>query len=58
MTNSNIEVLKDKEAYIEHELRIRIGEYKHSALNRKMNASIMVAVTGVIIPLLFKYFGG
>jgi hypothetical protein len=57
MTSSNIELLKDKEAYIEHELRIRIGEYKNSATNRKLNALIMIAITGVIIPCLFKYFG-
>jgi hypothetical protein len=44
--------------YIEHEVKIRVLEYKYSAVNIKLNALITVMVTGFAMPMLLKYFGG
>lgn len=46
-----------QENYIDHELRIRMAESVNKQLINRMNALITIAITAVIIPCLFKYFG-
>lgn len=47
----------DKEAYIDHELRIRMLEYLNDRMASRLIALITIAVTSIALPLLMKYFG-
>jgi hypothetical protein len=42
---------------IDHEIRIRMLEELTKQINSKMNAGIMLLLTGIIIPIILKYLG-
>lgn len=45
------------EAFLEHELRLRFMEGTYKSLSNQLKGLYVVGITGVLIPLLFKYFG-
>ena len=55
--DSPIKYEMTQENYIDHELRIRMAETVNKQLISRMNTLITIAITAVIIPCLFKYFG-
>lgn len=55
--DSPIKYEMTQENYIDHELRIRMAETVNKQLINRINALITIAITAVIIPCLFKYFG-
>lgn len=48
----------DKEAQIDHELRIRMLEELTKRIDSKMNTALMLLISGVLVPLLIKYLEG
>jgi hypothetical protein len=46
-----------QENYIDHEVRIRMLEKLYGRMNSKLNGLILIAITGVIIPVLLKRYG-
>lgn len=46
-----------KDEYVEHEVRLRMLEQTCKQLNTKMNTLIMLALTSLILPALYKYIG-
>lgn len=46
-----------QEEYIEHEVKLRVHHHVIKSLNYKMNVLIIIAITGLAMPMLLKYFG-
>jgi hypothetical protein len=54
----------NEEKYIEHEVRLRVHDARFvifeetiKKIDRKMNATFVVIVTGVVIPIILKKLG-
>ena len=47
----------NKEEYSDHELRVRVFEMLSKQINGKMNAIIVLTLSGLLIPFFIKYFG-
>lgn len=45
----------EKDAYIDHELRLQLLEQLTKQINSKMNTALMLLISGVLIPLIMKY---
>lgn len=50
--------MKEKEDFINHEVRIRILQHISKQTNNKLNALITIAITGLIMPVILKYIFG
>ena len=50
------EIKMTKDEYIDHEVRLRMLERLYEKLDIKMNAIITIAITGLLLPIILKYF--
>jgi len=49
---------KSNEQYIEHEVKLRLHDWKFKLLEHKLNFLIGLVATNLILPSVIKYFGG
>jgi tetrahydromethanopterin S-methyltransferase subunit G len=54
-----------QDEYIDHEVRLRLHDHKFNALEKrldkmdnKINWSLGLLISGLLIPLILKYLGG
>ncbi len=48
----------NEDQFIDHEVRVRILERLSHEMNKKLNAIIGIVITGVVLPVVFKMWGG
>ena len=44
-----------KEEYIEHEVKLRVHDYKFKHLDYKLNFIIALGISGIVIPVLLHW---
>ena len=47
----------NKDEYIEHEVKLRIHDYKFKVLENKLNFLITIGISGLFLPVLLHWVG-